>query len=148
MRFQAEVDLRGDQPAALHGGPMLGVGLRRKQSSAKPATMRFYTWRSRQPCGSEFPNPHWLNWSPSFDLCVMAYNSYLLICRLEKQFSPIMSIPVAGALNGVWHGYQLYLVTPTSVESVIVLGSGQHRKKGKKSKGEQFLQVKTILGRE
>eukprot|EP00803_Ostreobium_quekettii_P005429 evm.model.scf_593.3 EVM.evm.TU.scf_593.3 scf_593:17372-21205(-) len=127
MHQEADVDLRGDYPAALHGGPLLGVTIRHRQSAP---TMRFYTWRSQEMCGSDFPAPQWVGWSPQFDLCVMAYDSHLMFSKYDKQFSPMMTIPVAGALGGVWHGRQLYLVTATSVECVVVL-SGEKKKKGK-----------------
>eukprot|EP00878_Enallax_costatus_P029671 GHUV01032212.1.p1 GENE.GHUV01032212.1~~GHUV01032212.1.p1 ORF type:complete len:886 (+),score=247.65 GHUV01032212.1:482-3139(+) len=117
-----QVALSGDVPVALHGGPLLGIALKRMTSSgaelsgeeASPV-LQFLSWNGINKVGPELPEPSLVAWDPTLRYLALAYLRQVQIFRAQPQLESIGSLPIAGTTSVAWGIRQLYIATPTSV---------------------------------
>lgn len=117
-----QVALSGDVPVGLHGGPLLGIAMKRMTSSgaelsgeeASPV-LQFFSWNGVSKLGPELPEPSAVAWDPTLRYLALAYLRQVQIFRAQPQLESLGSLPVAGTTSVAWGVRQLYIATPTSV---------------------------------
>ncbi|KAF6235943.1 hypothetical protein COO60DRAFT_484505 [Scenedesmus sp. NREL 46B-D3] len=117
-----QVALSGDVPVGLHGGPLLGVAMKRMTSSgaelsgeeASPV-LQFFSWNGVSKMGPELPEPSAVAWDPTLRYLALAYLRQIQIFRAQPQLESLGSLPIAGSTSVAWGVRQLYIATPTSV---------------------------------
>ncbi|KAG2499410.1 hypothetical protein HYH03_002984 [Edaphochlamys debaryana] len=124
------VDLRGDQPAFVIGGPLLAVTVRRSVQGeaaelapghdSTPAAMVLYDWETARRVGPELAEPLHMAWDPSRTMLALAYPSQILVVRVRPDFQVVSTLPVTDAEALDWAQRQLFIVTPTHILTALL----------------------------
>ncbi|GLI58425.1 hypothetical protein VaNZ11_000129 [Volvox africanus] len=123
------LDLRGDIPSFVQGGPLLAVTVRRALQSEAPdlapsgsftPALLLFDWETGRRVGPELPEPLHLSWDPSRTMLAMAYTSQLLIVRARPEFQVAVSLPVCGAESLEWSARQLFIATSSHIMFALV----------------------------
>lgn len=76
------------------------------------------SWETFRPVSQLLPEPLWSLWDPVVEYCALVYEGDVVVASLRPQFRCLGRVAVKGATSGAWQRRQLFLATPTSVESV------------------------------
>ncbi|GIL66637.1 hypothetical protein Vafri_20113, partial [Volvox africanus] len=123
------LDLRGDIPSFVQGGPLLAVTVRRALQSEAPdlapsgsftPALLLFDWETGRRVGPELPEPLHLSWDPSRTMLAMAYTSQLLIVRARPEFQVAVSLPVCDAESLEWSARQLFIATSSHIMCALL----------------------------
>ncbi|EFJ48111.1 hypothetical protein VOLCADRAFT_91352 [Volvox carteri f. nagariensis] len=129
MGMGVSLDLRGDTPSFVQGGPLLAVtvrrGLQSEAADLAPAgsftpALLLFDWSTGRRAGPELPEPLHLSWDPARTMLALAYPSQLLIIRARPIFQVAASLPVCGAESLEWSARQLFIATPSHILCALV----------------------------
>ncbi|KAG2438819.1 hypothetical protein HXX76_005360 [Chlamydomonas incerta] len=116
------LDLGGDLPAYVQGGPLLAVTLRRpvaaegaELAGGEGPAMVWYDWEGGRRLGPELAEPLLLAWDPSRSMVALAYPSQILVLRARPELAVVATLPVGGAESLEWSARQLFISTPTHI---------------------------------
>ncbi|GFR42994.1 hypothetical protein Agub_g3993 [Astrephomene gubernaculifera] len=133
------LDLHGDMPSFVQGGPLLAVTVRRSIKSESlelsaggrggdgaPHALHLYDWLSGRRVGPELPEPLHMAWDPSRTMLALAYPSQLLVLRVQPDFQVVTTLPVSATQSLEWAARQLYIATPTHILCALLAPAAPH----------------------